>query len=159
MSPAIYRFMMFLCKFAAFHALQSHSTGIRYGVYLIGSVSALWMISCEIIEPDISKDQVRIIAPSNHAEIESGMIQFRWDAVPGALGYEFSILRASAGGRYLVADTTIFADTLDRRRYGYETELHPGEYEWTVAAFNSNYSTSAEVRHLVVLAEEKGDSN
>ncbi len=70
------------------------------------------MVSCEIIEEDISGRAVTTIAPANDAEVPAGSVMFRWRAVDRATGYELCV---ATEGR-IVADTLLAADTLGLAR-------------------------------------------
>ena len=108
------------------------------------------MVSCEIIEEDISGRAVTTIAPADDAEVPAGETLFRWRAVDRATGYELCV---ATEGR-IVADTLLAADTLGlARSYGCRLTLEAGRYEWTVAAFNSGYETSAPALRLTVAEE------
>ena len=108
------------------------------------------MVSCEIIEEDISGRAVTTIAPANDAEVPAGSVMFRWRAVDRATGYELCV---ATEGR-IVADTLLAADTLGlARSYGCRLRLEAGRYEWTVAAFNSGYETSSPALRLTVAEE------
>lgn len=108
------------------------------------------MVSCEIIEEDISGRAVTTIAPANDAEVPAGSVMFRWRAVDRATGYELCV---ATEGR-IVADTLLAADTLGlARSYGCRLTLEAGRYEWTVAAFNSGYETSSPALRLTVVGK------
>ena len=108
--------------------------------YLIYFPLLFLMVSCEIIEEDISGRAVTTIAPADDAEVPAGETLFRWRAVDRATGYELCV---ATEGR-IVADTLLAADTLGlARSYGCRLRLEAGRYEWTVAAFNSGYETSS----------------
>ena len=108
------------------------------------------MVSCEIIEEDISGRAVTTIAPADDAEVPAGETLFRWRAVDRATGYELCV---ATEGR-IVADTLLAADTLGlARSYGCRLRLEAGRYEWTVAAFNSGYEPSSPALRLTVAEE------
>ena len=93
--------------------------------YLIYFPLLFLMVSCEIIEEDISGRAV-------------------------TTGYELCV---ATEGR-IVADTLLAADTLGlARSYGCRLRLEAGRYEWTVAAFNSGYETSSPALRLTVAEE------
>jgi len=113
--------------------------------YLIYFPLLFLMVSCEIIEEDISGRAVTTIAPADDAEVPAGETLFRWRAVDRATGYELCV---ATEGR-IVADTLLAADTLGlARSYGCRLRLEAGRYEWTVAAFNSGYETSSPALQL-----------
>ena len=124
---------------------------IIYGCFfrqINGTISD--MVSCEIIEEDISGRAVTTIAPADDAEVPAGETLFRWRAVDRATGYELCV---ATEGR-IVADTLLAADTLGlARSYGCRLRLEAGRYEWTVAAFNSGYETSSPALRLTVAEE------
>lgn len=118
--------------------------------YLIYFPLLFLMVSCEIIEEDISGRAVTTIAPADDAEVPAGETLFRWRAVDRATGYELCV---ATEGR-IVADTLLAADTLGlARSYGCRLRLEAGRYEWTVAAFNSGYETSSPALRLTVAEE------
>lgn len=109
---------------------------------------------CEVLEEDISRKEVPIIAPANRAVVAAGRVDFRWSAVEDAVGYELTVVSPSfAAAQRVVIDTVLYADTLDRR-FGCWATLAQGEYEWGVTGFNSGYTTSIEVRSLTVVGIE-----
>lgn len=115
---------------------------------------ALAAVGCEVLEEDISGENIRIIAPADKVSAAAGAVDFRWQALEYAAGYEFTVVSPSfaAAGR-VMADTVIWADTL-ARSYGFRADLAAGEYEWSVTGFNGGYKTRTEVRSLTVLPAE-----
>lgn len=109
---------------------------------------------CGILEEDITTKQVRIIAPADKVTIAPGAVDFRWEQTQYATGYAFTLVSPSfaAAGR-IIADTVIYADTLDRR-FGVRATLPAGEYEWSVEAFNGGYTTRPAIRSLRVVQTE-----
>lgn len=117
---------------------------------------AAW--GCEILEEDISKERVRIVAPADRITVTAGEVDFRWQGVAYATGYELTVVTPSfTAAERIVIDTVIRADSLDRR-FGCRLTLDQGEYEWSVMGFNGGYTTHTEVRSLTVVAAEVPDS-
>lgn len=121
---------------------------------LLPLLFVLLTAGCEVLEEDISGKEVRIVAPADRVCVTAGTVDFRWQAVDHAAGYEFTVVAPSfaAAGR-VVADTVIYADTL-ARSYGCRVNLAEDEYQWSVRAFNGGYTTRTEVRTLTVVAAE-----
>jgi len=118
--------------------------------YLLYFPLLFLMVSCEILEKDISGRTVTAIAPADGAEVPAGETLFRWRAVGRATGYA---LLVTTEGR-IVADTLLRADTLGvARSCGCRLRLEAGEYRWTVAAFNSGYETRSATLCLTVAEE------
>lgn len=114
----------------------------------------LCIVGCEVLEEDISRKEVQIVAPADKISVESGTVDFRWQAVEYAVGYEFRVVSPSfAAAERVVADTVIYADSL-ARSYGCGVDLTAGEYEWTVTGFNGGYKTRTEIRRLTVIAPQ-----
>lgn len=109
------------------------------------------LAACEILEEDISHRTVRIVAPADRVVVTPGAVDFGWLALDDATGYELTLVSPSFERAERIAlDTLIWADTL-ARRFACRVTLTEGEYEWSVAAFNSGYTTRAEVRTLRVI--------
>ena len=111
--------------------------------------------ACDILEEDISKDPVRVIAPTDKACTGAGTVKFRWHGVEYATGYEFTLVSPSFEyADRLVADTVIYADSLSRS-YGFDATLCAGRYQWRVTAFNSGYNAVGEINTLTVVNREE----
>ena len=122
--------------------------------FFIFAFLLLSCIACDILEEDISKDRVWIIAPTDKSLTEAGLVQFRWQGVEYATGYEFTLVSPSfEEADRLVADTVIFADSL-ARSYGFKATLRAGRYQWRVRAFNSGYNCVSEINTLNVVNGE-----
>lgn len=48
---------------------------------------ALAAVGCEVLEEDISGENIRIIAPADRVSVEVGTVDFRWEAIQYAAGY------------------------------------------------------------------------
>ncbi|WP_295940250.1 hypothetical protein [uncultured Alistipes sp.] len=122
--------------------------------HLLFILCLLLTAGCEVLEEDISRKTVPIVAPVDKVSVQAGNVDFRWLAVEYAAGYELTVVAPSfaAAGR-VVIDTVIYADTLDRR-FGCRVALTQGEYEWSVTGFNGGYKTRTVERRLTVVAEK-----
>ena len=110
----------------------------------------LCAVGCEILEEDISGREVSIVSPADRITVSPGDIDFRWQGVEAATGYEFTVVSPSFdAAERLVIDTVIYADSLGRR-FGCRVALDEGEYEWSVRGFNPAYETRTAVRSLRV---------
>ena len=79
-------------------------------------------VSCQIMEEDLSGRPVELLRPASGATVPAGMTHFRWHALDHAT-----------------------------RSYGCLLRLEAGEYQWTVAAFNSGYEVRSATLHLTVV--------
>lgn len=115
----------------------------------------MWLLlaaSCEILEEDISRQEVNVVAPADNITVEAGRVDFRWLAMERISGYEFTLVGPSfSAAERVVVDTVIYADTLDRR-FGCRVMLDEGKYEWSVSGFNAGYKTCTQIRSLHVIA-------
>lgn len=110
----------------------------------------LLVAGCEILEEDISKERALLLAPADGIVIAPGAVDFRWQALPDATGYECTVVSPTFdAAERIVADTVIYTDSL-ARHYGCRIELPEGRYEWRVTAFNSAYTSRPAVRILNV---------
>lgn len=113
---------------------------------------------CEILEEDISGRVVPVIAPSDRISVKAGAVDFRWQGLDSATGYELTVVSPSFSvAERVLIDTVIYADTLDRR-FGCRVALDPGEYEWSLTGFNPAYSTRTVVRSLWVEEPENPEA-
>ncbi|RZJ79493.1 MAG: hypothetical protein EOO47_10650 [Flavobacterium sp.] len=111
--------------------------------------------SCEevLLEDDISKEEVRLIAPVDEAQFFSTGITFTWDPIDNGIQYRIQIAKPNfANAMQIIADNVI--DTTS-----FTTQLNLGEYEWRVQAVNSGYSTIFTARSFTVVSNEDFQSN
>lgn len=109
----------------------------------------------DIIDPNISKDKVHIIAPCNQAVLPDGRVIFRWEALEDADGYLFTIVSPSfEQASRIVIDTMIFADSV-AMHYGCALTLDSGDYQWGIEAFNFAYRTKQQIYDLAVYKQNQ----
>lgn len=112
---------------------------------------SILLAGCEdFFEEDISNENVRIIAPVNDGAVEAGEINFLWKEIKGATAYRITIVSPNfAEAGTVVADEILTNDSITRYR-SYSCEIGPGDYQWSLAAMNSAYSTQATLSSLQV---------
>jgi hypothetical protein len=110
---------------------------IYIGILLIG------FLACDdILEvPDISNQQVEILAPTEGTSINDSIIRFNWNGVADAEGYLLQVARPDfENAIQVVVDTILVVDsTFVGTRFN--TKLTNNTYEWRVKAFNSGFET------------------
>ena len=115
----------------------------------------LTFISCEeiIMEKDISKNEVVLIAPTYNAQFYSTGVSFTWDIVADATEYQLQIATPNfANPLQIVLDTTI-------KETNFTQQLPIGNYEWRVRAKNSAYSTNYSLRLVSVVSAADFQNN
>lgn len=115
----------------------------------------LTLFSCEeiIMEKDISKSEVVLVAPSNNAQFYSTGVTFTWDTVAGATEYQLQVATPNfATPLQIVLDTTIEENSFTQ-------QLPIGNYEWRVRAINSGYSTNYSSRLVSVVSDADFQNN
>ena len=107
------------------------------GIWVLG----FW--ACEdILEvPDISDQQVQLLAPLNGSVVNDSIVRFSWSGVADAEGYKLEVARPNfENAAQLVVDTLMVIDsTFVGTRL--TTKLSNDSYEWRVKAFNSGFET------------------
>ena len=109
----------------------------NYLPYLLGA--ALLLGGCaELIEKDLSKKNVGLIAPSNNVAIPDSLaLSFAWDSVDGATQYTLMVATPSFDSIVqLVADTVVTRTSLTLPALN-----TTGQYQWRVMASNNTSST------------------
>lgn len=110
---------------------------MRFFKYIL-AFSLVVLTACEgvITEEDISDIEVRLLSPTNNAEISTNLVRFDWREVEGARSYNIQIATPSFGSPdQFLLDTQV--DSLTT----YEFELTEGRYQWRVKAMNEGYET------------------
>lgn len=101
-------------------------------------------------DTDISGKRVAIVAPVNNTKITEGKVKFLWDELDGAERYRVTVVSPSfANASHAVHDAVIYRDSLSMS-YGFELELTPAQYQWSIQAFNNTYTSTRSVYDLTV---------
>ena len=102
---------------------------INYILLAILMVSPL--ISCEdILEEDISSNQITILSPNSRDTIQGNSVQFLWDPIDGATEYTIQIY----------TDNSIVEDTIVSKT-PFTRVLSNGNFEWRIKGQNNAYQT------------------
>jgi hypothetical protein len=100
------------------------------GLYLI--LVVLCFQCDDILEEDISDDNISIIAPMDGAAIEGNVVQLRWAALEGADDYRLQVMVGN--NQFIILDSLI-----NGTLFNYQIE--PGMYRWRVRGENFAYFT------------------
>ena len=99
---------------------------------LLAIISLAIFYSCEdLIEEDISDDMIVTISPQNNAEIESNVVNFRWNLIDGADKYRVQIYSSN---QTMVLDSLVSSES-------FTFSVNPGSYQWRVRGENFAYET------------------
>ncbi len=111
--------------------------------------------SCEeiLLEDDISKETVTLLAPANETQFFSTSVTFSWSEVQYATKYRIQIAKPNfANATEIILDTEVEGTTLTQ-------QLNIGEYEWRVKAINSSYETVFSSRKVTIVSNENFENN
>ncbi|MBI1227731.1 MAG: hypothetical protein GC192_21030 [Bacteroidetes bacterium] len=90
----------------------------------------------DIIEDDLSKDTVIMLAPSNGAKASNTAIKFWWEELEGATSYRLQVVSPTFDS---ITNLLIDEEIVDETQF--ETTLPSGHYQWTVIGKNFGYET------------------
>lgn len=120
-------------------------------VIFFGLLAFCSFLACEdILEvPDISNEQVVLLAPANESQVPQGTINFSWEKVTEATSYRLQVATPSfEQAAQIVLDTLLTNDSVPLR---VSTELSTGNFEWRVRAENSDYATPFALNAFAVI--------
>ena len=110
---------------------------LGWPLILFVAISVMTFMGCDdIIEDDISNDEVVLIAPSEGVQLDSGSVTFVWDPLEDALDYRLLLVSPDFEN-----PAQVWADTITTAT-NFTTALGPGTYTWGVNAANSVYTTA-----------------
>lgn len=116
-------------------------------IVCLGIVIALYGCD-EIIEKDISNENVSLLAPTDSVSSDVFNHTFWWEEVEGANKYQLQIVSPSFDSiARLELDTTVSGT-----KFNY-TIRAPGIYQWAVNARNENYETGFHIRTLIIRSD------
>lgn len=109
-------------------------------------------VSCEdvISVPDISEDEVLVIAPVDGSVLDEGEITFTWEELEFAEEYQLQIAIPDFMTTNQIVLDTIVGDSIQTFR-NFTTTLLPETYEWRIRAFNTEYETEYTARQLEIV--------
>ena len=100
--------------------------------YLLLAFILMSITSCsDILEEDISKDNMQIIYPTHGTVIEGNTVQFSWQSLKGAENYRIQLI---TNNQVYVLDSLVSPNN-------FVYSLNPGEYQWRVLGKNFAYET------------------
>lgn len=115
----------------------------KHKFFLVVGLLALGAAGCDdLIEPDITAQKVRLLAPADSTRSTIVTQVFRWEAINGARQYRIRI-----GGPSLSNPGKLYVDSLVKQT-SYARALNPGRYTWQVQAVNDSYATAYASRLL-----------
>jgi|688.fasta_scaffold03698_14 hypothetical protein len=114
---------------------------------LICALSLILFTSCsDVMESDLGKSGITVLAPANNAINPNYVQTFWWDFLNGASSYQLQIVRPKFDSvLVLVLDTIIQSNK-------FSISLFPGNYQWRVKAINGSSETQYVTRSLSVVA-------
>jgi len=112
-------------------------------------------ISCEeiLLEDDISKETVHLVAPGDSVQFFSTGITFTWDPIENGTRYRIQIARPDFDNPLQIITDNVTDTT------SFTTQLNVGRYEWRVQGVNSGYTTPYSTRSFTVISNEDFASN
>lgn len=119
---------------------------MRLIIYILnGTILISSLYSCtEIIEPDISKEQVKLISPTENYISSNTTILFKWNEMEFATSYRLQIVSPSFSiPNQWVIDTSLANANL-------ALNLFPGTFEWRVKAINSSWESIYSYRKFTI---------
>lgn len=111
----------------------------------LGCMGALLFPACtEWEEPQVDEEQVYVLTPRDSLKTEVATQLFYWYGVEGATQYELQVVTPGFDRiDRLVLDTNIAGTK-------FWFTLSPGEYEWSIRAYNNSSSTAYTVHRLYI---------
>jgi hypothetical protein len=112
----------------------------------IVSIVVILLTACtrDFIVGDISKKQLRIIAPTNNTKTTANRISIKWDEIADATAYKVEIVSPSfdAVQRYVIDSTT--------SKLFFDLTLNPGIYQIRVYGRNDNSVSLSDVVAITI---------
>lgn len=106
---------------------------MRRFVKLLFFLTIAFALSCDdVLEENISKDNITTFAPLDGAAIEGNVVQFRWNAIEGADSYRLQILKEIE--QIIVFDSLVVEPIFNH-------QIDAGNYSWRVRGENFAYAT------------------
>ncbi len=116
-------------------------------IFIISCIGIALTYSCkDILEEDLGKYNIIIIAPTDELQTEIQTHTFLWEKNKYVTGYEFQIVSKS----FNQAERIIANEDLTESTNFIEYTLSPGVYEWRVRGYNNSSETPYATHSLVI---------
>ncbi len=118
-----------------YRVLKKIQMKIKNLFYLL---AIIFITSCgsDFIEADISKQNVNILTPSSGYASVVASVDFRWEAVKGALKYHLQVAKPSFASLQQISLDTMVTKT------NFTFSFTSGQYEWKIRAMNGSSNTN-----------------
>lgn len=113
-------------------------------------------VSCEeiISVPDISEENIEVLAPLDGATLESEEVTFSWNEIDFVDQYQIQVVTPSFINANQIVLDTILRDSLNSFR-NFTTTLNPNFYEWRIRGANDNFTTPYTLQSLTLITGEE----
>ncbi len=109
----------------------------------------------DVLVDDLSSEQVQLQAPVDNLETSTQLQTFWWEPLDESIdGYLVKVVTPRFDS---VVQLILQVEVVDENVY--ETTLPPGDYQWTVTAFNSRNETAPMIYNLSITADSTADLN
>jgi len=110
-------------------------------------IASTFLCSCrDLLEEDIAGFGVVLQTPPDGSSTSANVVQFRWEAVPGAVAYRIQIVAPDfANPALFLHDSLVTANS-------FSVPLTPGAYRWRVRGENPNSRTDYYERGILITA-------
>ncbi len=125
--------------------------GRSYNLYIL-FILYNFLVSCDVFEEDIKKDEVQLLAPQADDTLSKGDVLFWWSDLEGANKYHFQLVKPSFSDarEFLVDSVLTEIDSINQEANKLTIRLDTGSYQWRVKAENFGYETEYTQRQLTV---------
>lgn len=123
------------------------------------SICIIACYSCEeiISVPDLTEENIEILAPVDGITLDSNEITFSWNEIAFADQYQIQIATPSFENASAIIVDEILEDT-DDNLTRFTTVLDAGMYQWRVRGLNSNFETPFSTQNLTIIGEDQTET-
>lgn len=115
--------------------ISKRQSNMKRSVLLFILLAGFFSACTEIFEEDISDKQIEILAPADNLVTTQISLQFWWDEIEDANGYQIQIVSPNFDNVLdLVEDSIVTGDQFVK-------QFSPGNYEWRIRGVNSETET------------------
>jgi len=132
---------------------------LKKGIVFLVFVMAFMACDDLLEEPDISENEVQLLAPVDGVVITGNQVNFNWSPVEDSRSYQVQLAEPDFdNARQIVFNTLIEEDSLE----GLTTQianitLLNGEYQWRVKAINAGFETAYTTASFTINGDEDID--
>ena len=127
-------------------------------IFLLLSLFVVFACDDILEVPDISNEEISVLAPLDGTTINDNQVNFNWNALEDADGYRVQVATPSFdNAAQFILDSLFVQDSLGALNTNMRLSLLNGTYQWRIKGVNSGYETAFATNGFMINGDPNAD--